>query len=162
MTIDLYHTEKGGKNTLVHDLNFAKPRYDAKHVITFKNPSAALVNLLRETGPVPGDENGARKKTDAEKKRKRAAGAIDMEKLADGLVKLNEDDLLHVVQMIHDNKSEDTYTKNDIERMFRQTQTLPPNTNSTAEGEFHVDLYTLPDSLVKMLWAYVSKEAAQS
>ena len=39
-----------------------------------------------------------------------------MEKLADGLVKLNEDDLLHVVQMIHDNKSEDTYTKNDIER----------------------------------------------
>jgi len=120
MTIDLYHTEKGGKNTLVHDLNFAKPRYDAKHVITFKNPSAALVNVLRETGPVPGDENGARKKTDAEKKRKRAAGAIDMEKLADGLVKLNEDDLLHVVQMIHDNKSEDTYTKNDIERMFIQ------------------------------------------
>jgi transcription initiation factor IIF auxiliary subunit len=116
MTIDLYTTEKGGKHTLVHDLNFAKPRYEAKHQITFKNPSAALINLLRETGPVPGDENGARKKTDAEKKRKRTAGAIDMEKLADGLVKLNEDDLLHVVQMIHDNKSEDTYTKNDIDR----------------------------------------------
>ena len=27
-----------------------------------------------------------------------------------------------------------------------------------AEGEFHVDLYTLPDSLVKMLWDFVSKE----
>jgi transcription initiation factor IIF auxiliary subunit len=39
-----------------------------------------------------------------------------MEKLAEGLVKLGEDDLLHVVQMIHDNKSEETYTKNDIER----------------------------------------------
>jgi transcription initiation factor IIF auxiliary subunit len=115
MTIDLYTTEKGGKNTLVHDLNFAKPHYDAKHVVTFKSPSAALVALLRDSGPVPGDENGARKKTDTEKKRKRG-GAVDMEKLADGLVKLNEDDLLHVVQMIHDNKSEETYTKNDIDR----------------------------------------------
>jgi transcription initiation factor IIF auxiliary subunit len=116
MTIDLFTTEKGGKNTLIHDLNFAKPHYEAVHVISFKNPSAALVNILRETGPVPGDENGSRKKTDGEKKRKRAAGAVDMEKLADALVKLNEDDLLHVVQMIHDNKTEETYTKNDIER----------------------------------------------
>ena len=116
MTIDLFTTEKGGKNTLVHDLNFAKARYEAKHVVTFKSPSEKLVNILRETGSVPGDENGARKKTDAEKKKKRAAGAVDMEKLADGLVKLGEDDLLHVVQMIHDNKTEDTYTKNDIDR----------------------------------------------
>jgi transcription initiation factor IIF auxiliary subunit len=115
MTIDLFTTEKGGKSTLVHDLNFAKPMYEAKHTVTFKNPSAALINLLRDSGPVPGDENGARKKTDTDKKRKRAAG-VDMEKLADTLVKLNEDDLLYVVQMIHDNKSDDTYTKNDIER----------------------------------------------
>jgi len=86
---------------------------------------------------VQGEENGARKKTDAERKRKRAAGAIDMEKLAESLVKLSEDDLLHVVQMIHDNKSDDTYTKNDIDA-----------------GEFHVDLYTLPESLVKMLWDF--------
>ncbi|KAG9246495.1 RanBP1 domain-containing protein [Calycina marina] len=139
MTIDLYHTEKGGKNSLVHDLNFAKPKYDAKHQITFKNPSQALTQLLRETGSVPGDQNGARGSKDVEKKRKRAAGAVDMEKLADGLVKLNEEELLYVVQMIHDNKSEETYTKNDIE-----------------QGEFHVDLYTLPESLVKMLWTYVS------
>lgn len=116
MTIDLYTTEKGGKNSIPHDLNFAKGRYESKHLITFKNPSAALIDILRETGPVPGDENGVRKKTDSEKKRKRAAGAVDMEKLADGLVKLTEDDLLQVVQMIHDNKSEDTYTKNDAER----------------------------------------------
>lgn len=26
------------------------------------------------------------------------------------------------------------------------------------EGEFHVDLYTLPEPLVKMLWDFVSKE----
>jgi len=115
MTIDLYTTEKGGKNSLIHDLNFGKPRYEAKHSITFKNPSAALIALLRDSGPVPGEENGARKKTDAERKRKRAAGNVDMEKLAESLVKLSEDDLLHVVQMIHDNKSDDTYTKNDID-----------------------------------------------
>lgn len=42
---------------------------------------------------------------------------IDMEKLATGLEKLSQDDLLHVVQLIHDNKSEDTYTKNDVDSM---------------------------------------------
>lgn len=124
MTIDCYTTEKGGKNTLIHDLNFAKPVYEAKHVVTFKNPSAALISILRETGPVPGDENGARKKTEVDKKRKRVAGNVDMEKLADGLVKLNEDDLLHVVQMIHDNKTEETYTKNDIDRESYATERM--------------------------------------
>ena len=39
-----------------------------------------------------------------------------MEKLADNLQRLSEDDLLQVVQLIHDNKSADTYTKNDVER----------------------------------------------
>ena len=28
----------------------------------------------------------------------------------------------------------------------------------TAEGEFHVDLYTLPDHLVKMLWEFTSSK----
>ncbi|KAK2629268.1 hypothetical protein QTJ16_000088 [Diplocarpon rosae] len=135
MTIDLFTSEKGGKNTIPHDLNFAKEKYESKHNVTFKNANSSLINLLRETGPVPGDENGRKKEKKTSSKK---AGTVDMEKLAEGLVKLNEDDLLHVVQMIHDNKSEDTYTKNDIE-----------------QGEFHVDLYTLPETLVKMLWDYV-------
>ena len=41
-----------------------------------------------------------------------------MDKLADGLQKLGEDDLLQVVQMVHDNKTEDSYTRNDHERKF--------------------------------------------
>lgn len=41
-----------------------------------------------------------------------------MDKLADGLQKLNEDDLLQVVQMVHDNKAPDSYTKNDVERKY--------------------------------------------
>jgi transcription initiation factor IIF auxiliary subunit len=41
-----------------------------------------------------------------------------MDRLADGLQKLNEDDLLQVVQMVHDNKAADSYTKNDVERKY--------------------------------------------
>lgn len=115
MTIDFYTTEKGGKNTVSHDLNFLQPQYEAQHVLTFKNPSQALVNLLRESGPVPGDDaNGAsRKKGEGDKKRKK--NVVDMEKLGENLVKLQEDDLLYVVQLIHDNKTDDTYTLNDPE-----------------------------------------------
>ena len=41
---------------------------------------------------------------------------IDMEKLAENMQKMTEDDLLLVVQMIHDNKTADTWTKNDLDR----------------------------------------------
>jgi transcription initiation factor IIF auxiliary subunit len=44
-----------------------------------------------------------------------------MEKLADGLQRLEEDDLLQVVQMVHDNKTQETYTKNDVESMQRSS-----------------------------------------
>lgn len=30
------------------------------------------------------------------------------------------------------------------------------DTDCIADGEFHVDLYTLPDALIKMLWDFVS------
>ena len=39
-----------------------------------------------------------------------------MEKLADNLQRLGEDDLLRVVEMVHDHKTAETYTKNDVER----------------------------------------------
>ncbi|KAK2808271.1 hypothetical protein FQN50_004830 [Emmonsiellopsis sp. PD_5] len=129
-----------------HDLHFQQNRYESKHVLTFKNPKPALLNLLRESGPVPGDENGVKSKRggaqdEGSKKKKRVDKNVDMDKLADGLQKLGEDDLLRVVQMVHDNKSSDSYTKNDIE-----------------QGEFHVDLYTLPDTLLKMLWEFTQEK----
>ena len=40
---------------------------------------------------------------------------IDMDRLADNLQRLTEDDLLLVVQMVHEHKSPDSYTKNDVE-----------------------------------------------
>lgn len=41
-----------------------------------------------------------------------------MEKLAENMQKMTEDDLLLVVQMIHDNKTAETWTKNDVERKY--------------------------------------------
>lgn len=41
-----------------------------------------------------------------------------MDKLAEDLQKLSEDNLLTVVQLIHDKKAEDTYTKNDVDRKY--------------------------------------------
>lgn len=34
--------------------------------------------------------------------------------------------------------------------MKQETDTVP-------EGEFHVDLYTLPDNLIKMLWDFTNE-----
>ncbi|KAJ5152334.1 hypothetical protein N7492_010629 [Penicillium capsulatum] len=131
-----------------HDLNFASNRYESKHVLTFKNPKGNVLAALRDSGPVPGDENGAKSKRaaggdESAKKKKRTDKNVDMDKLADGLQKLNEDDLLQVVQMVHDHKAPDSYTKNDVE-----------------QGEFHVDLYTLPDALIKMLWEFTQERGA--
>ena len=79
-----------------------------------------------------------------------------MDKLAENLQRLDEDDLLQVVQMIHDHKTADSYTKNDVEGKKKRSIL---NFHMEADpypiaGEFHVDLYTLPDSLVRMLWEF--------
>ncbi|KAK3357290.1 yeats family-domain-containing protein [Lasiosphaeria hispida] len=135
MSIDMYTTEKGGKHTFMHDLNFSAPQYEITHTITFKNPSQALQQILRETGPLPSDEERKSKKVDGAKKKK---SAIDIEKMADGITKFGEDELLQVVQMIHDGRDDNTYIQNNIDA-----------------GEFSVDLYTLPDPLMKQLWEYM-------
>ncbi|KAK3333342.1 yeats family-domain-containing protein [Cercophora scortea] len=142
MTIDMFTTEKGGKSSIQHDLNFAAPQYENIHTIQFKNPSQALQQLLRETGPLPSDEERKLKKVDGGSKKKKS---FDVEKMADGLVKLSEDDLLQVIQMIHDHKDDNTYIQNNLDA-----------------GEFSVDLYTLPDPLMKMLWDFLVKSSVVS
>ncbi|KAI0118590.1 transcription initiation factor IIF-like protein [Nemania sp. FL0031] len=140
MSIDMYTTEKA-KITIFHDLNFQSPEYKIDQTVLFKNPSQALIQALRETGPVGNDEdakaNKARKNADSKKRK----FAFDYEKIGDALLKLGEDDLLHVIQMIHDNKSDDTVTNNDIER-----------------GEFSVDLFTMPEPLTKMIWDFLLEQ----
>lgn len=115
---------KGGDTTVLHDLNFAQERYENFHSVTFRNPKPELAERLRESGPV-GDSNGSGAAAApsaaggaaaaAKPAKKKGTRAVDMEKLATGMESLGEDDLLHVVQLVHDNKSEDTYTKNDVE-----------------------------------------------
>ncbi|KAL2053115.1 hypothetical protein ABVK25_006752 [Lepraria finkii] len=137
MQIHLTAVDKGGEHVIPHDLNFQSEHYETKHTVTFKNPKPGLLEKLRASGTVTGDANGVKARDESAKKKKRPDKGIDMEKLADNLQKMGEDDLLHVVQMIHDNKSADSWTKNDVE-----------------QGEFQVDLYTLPDSLIRSLWDY--------
>ena len=86
---------------------------------TFRNPKPDLLNILRESGPV-GDTNGAGATSKPAAKKK--SRNVDMEKLAEALPHLAEDDLLQVVQMVHDNKTEDTYTKNDLESGLKPLQ----------------------------------------
>ena len=133
-------------------------------VQTFRNPKPELLAILKESGPA-GDANG----TAASKpqKRKPASRNVDMEKLAEALPQLQEDDLLQIVQMVHDNKTDETYTKNDLESksyhrglnlLLREYGMLTFFT----DGEFHVDLYTLPDNLIKMLWDFTSNRVDMS
>lgn len=116
---------KGGETTMVHDLNFGSEEYEANHTVTFRNPKPELAERLRESGPVGDAANGTNSKAAGGAKKKAGARAVDMEKLASGLERMGEDDLLHVVQLVHDNKSEDTYTKNDVESESSHWALLP-------------------------------------
>lgn len=40
---------------------------------------------------------------------------VDIEKLADGLQRLGEDELLQIVQIVNDGKTDDMYVRNDLE-----------------------------------------------
>ena len=130
-----FNDAAGKTHSVSHDLNFASAKYETKHVITFKNPKApsAILERLRSSGPVPGDEvNGASgKKRQSEigasgvpKKKKGDGKGVDMDKLAEGLQKLGEDDLLQVVQMVHDNKNEDSWMRNDVEREYLSDRSI--------------------------------------
>ena len=163
MTIDCYTTEKGGKQSILHDLNFANPTYENIHTIQFKNPSQALQAVLRETGPLPTDEDRkARKNLDGpgssgaiSKKKK----TFDLEKMADAIPRLSEDDLLHVIQLIHDNKNDDTYIMNNPDGTSLNHLTLTLSSAVTdmlySAGEFSIDLYTMPDNLCRLMWEFL-------
>ncbi|KOS21235.1 Transcription initiation factor TFIID subunit 14 [Escovopsis weberi] len=142
IAIDCYTTEKTKLAPIIHDLNFQKEKYDVTHTIVFKNPSQALQERLRETGPLPSDEDRPRKKGLTGKK---GTQKFDYEKIADALEKLEEEDLLRVIQLINDNKGPETYIRSDLEA-----------------GEFSIDLYTMPDLLTTKLWEHLSKKGLVS
>lgn len=157
------HTVGGGDHVLAHDLNFSKNVYIVDHEITFPTTRPALLSLLAQSGSVPevatapvagnpasskapeaahGEKRPVEndEKPRAKKLKVVEKGSIDLEKLALGLEKLSEEDVLGIVQLVIDNKTTDMYIKNDAD-----------------QGEFHMDLYTIPDRLLKSMWDYVKK-----
>ncbi|EFY92371.1 putative transcription initiation factor IIF 30K chain [Metarhizium acridum CQMa 102] len=130
-----------GLAPIIHDLNFLQEKYEATHTVTFKNPSQALQERLRETGPLPNDDDRQKKKTVASKK---GGQKYDYEKIAEALEKLDEEDLLRVIQLINENKGPDTYIRSDVEV-----------DNLAEAGEFSIDLYTMPDMLTTKLWEHL-------
>lgn len=138
-SIDCYTTEKTKLSPIIQDLNFTKSKYEITHTVVFKNPSQALQERLRETGPLPNDDDHRKKKGVAAKKS--AHQKFDYEKIAEALEKLEEEDLLRVIQLINENKGPDTYIRSDVEA-----------------GEFSIDLYTMPETLSSKLWDHLSKK----
>lgn len=150
--------EKGGERKITHDLHFLKESYQIDHAIQVPLNKSLLRNELEKSGSIEDTNNlssssGDKRKavtasTNGESKTKKARtassqaikGSIDLEKLAFGLTKLNEDDLVGVVQMVTDNRTPEMNITNNVE-----------------EGEFVIDLYSLPEGLLKSLWEYVKK-----
>ncbi|RFN47328.1 transcription initiation factor tfiid/tfiif subunit [Fusarium flagelliforme] len=148
ISIDCYTTEKTKLAPIIHDLNFHQEKYDQTHTVTFKNPSQSLQERLRETGPLPTDDDRPKKKGIATKK---STKNYDYEKIAESLEKLEEEDLLRVIQIINENKGPDTYIRSDVEV-----------DDLVKAGEFSIDLYTMPDSLTSKLWDHLSKKGLVS
>jgi transcription initiation factor TFIID/TFIIF subunit len=143
ISIDCYTTEKTKLAPIIHDLNFHQTKYEQTHTVVFKNPSQSLQERLRETGPLPTDDDHRPKKKGLATKK--SAQKYDYEKIAESLEKLEEEDLLRVIQIINENKGPDTYIRSDVEA-----------------GEFSIDLYTMPDSLTSKLWDHLSKKGLVS
>lgn len=175
--ITLTLMDKAGDRKINHDLNFYKEKYVIDKQITINTTKQNLLKELAKSGPVPssgsdlnnsndnstGATTNSTTTTTGAEKRKNAAvsstsaadsknvkkakttankGGVDLEKMAELLTKLREDDLLGVVQMINDNRTPEMNIKNDVDN-----------------GEFTMDLYTLPDTLLKSLWDYIKKRA---
>lgn len=154
LDISLYFLEKGGERKISHDLNFLQDSYEVDHVIQVPLNKATLTAELAKSGSVEDSSAATNKRkitgsnAATESKAKKAKtttpstvkGNVDLEKLAFGLTKLNEDDLVGVVQMVTDNKTPEMNVTNNVE-----------------EGEFIIDLYSLPEGLLKSLWEYVKK-----
>lgn len=114
ISIDCYTTEKTKLAPIIHDLNFLELRYESVHNVVFKNPSQALQERLRESGPLPTDEDRPKKKSGLAGGKK-SGQKYDYEKIAEALEKLEEEDLLRVIQLINENKGPETYIRSDVD-----------------------------------------------
>ncbi len=143
MEITFTLMDRGGEQSVRHDLNFQKQKYESLHVLSVPSTRPALAQMLLESGPVPGLGAGPvaaagpaaggadsgligdnlpkrdKRKPDLDdkpkKKSKVDSKSVDMDKLAEGLQKLSEDDLLQVVQLVTDHKTNESYVVNNVD-----------------------------------------------
>ena len=113
LDISVFLLEKAGERKIPHDLNFLQESYEVEHVIQIPLNKPLLTEELAKSGSIEETTAntgtiGKRRtttNTTAEPKAKRAKtgsastvkGSVDLEKLAFGLTKLNEDDLVGVL-----------------------------------------------------------------
>lgn len=81
MQISLQTVGKGETHVLEHDLNFGSESYEASHVVVFKNPRPELLAILKQSGPVPGDVNGAAAGKGEVKKRARGNKNVSLHRI---------------------------------------------------------------------------------
>lgn len=173
LNISLFLLDKGGERKVTHDLNFVKDEYHVDHVISapinINKPN--LMKELAKSGLVPSEDSIATNKrkiavtsnasatssatnspaannktTTNEPKTKKQKignqpmikGSVDIERLAFGLTKLKDDDLVEIVHIITKNISPEMNFTNNVE-----------------EGEFTMDLFSLPESLLQTLLEFV-------
>lgn len=173
LNISLFLLDKGGERKVTHDLNFIKDEYHVDHVISapinINKPN--LMKELAKSGLVPSEDSistnkrkiavtssapatssvtnspaSNNKTTTNEPKPKKQKignqpmikGSVDIERLAFGLTKLKDDDLVEIVHIITKNISPEMNFTNNVE-----------------EGEFTMDLFSLPESLLQTLLEFV-------
>lgn len=90
------------------------------------------------TASTPANSVAPEPKSKKSKPRTMVKGSVDIERLAFGLTKLKDDDLVEIVHMITGNITPDMNVTNNVE-----------------EGEFTMDLFSLPESLLQDLWNFV-------
>lgn len=134
MGVVLHYIDNSGSATFTHDLNFQSGEtYSKPQTVTFKNAKPGLLKALGKRGTETEGSTGT-----TGKKAKRQKRVVDVDRLADGLQTLHEDELLQIVQIVNDGKTDEMYVRNDLE-----------------EGEFHIDLHTLSDGLLLEMQRFV-------
>jgi transcription initiation factor TFIID/TFIIF subunit len=121
------------------------------------------LKILSETGPVPGIDEKKRKldSEDLGARKKTSSGGwtgkpTDMERLAAGIERLEENDLLPIIKTILDNQTSEMYIKTNVDGTLHPPTPLAET--NLVEGEFHFDLYTLGNNVLSQLWEYTRKK----
>src|SRR5271156_1739971 len=120
-------------------------------------PSAPEETTTKKRKSEAADDTRLTKKTVSAKDNDWSGRATQMERLAEGLQKLQEEDLLQIVRIVMDAKTQapGIWVKNNLEG----TSSILKRIGSTnvVEGEFSLDLYTLTETLLRQLWDFTKE-----